>query len=372
MLHDELCGISGVSATLTDAGYLIGRLPATAAAAGPTIGFIAHVDTTEEVPSAGVVPQIHEAYDGNTVELGGGVVLDPADDPRLLHYRGRTLITADGTTLLGADDKAGIAEIVTAVDWLASHPEIPHGEIEVAFTPDEETGRGMDGLPRDMLSSRCCYTLDGDEEGTIESECFNALKVDVTFGGISMHTGTARGKLVNAVSMAGTFLSMLPRNESPEATDGRYGFYFPLEVRGTAERSELTVYLRDFEKEEMGRRLEALQTMGRAVESIYPGGTVGIEPNAQYSNMRDSVAEDPPVVELLLEAIRRTGMEPRMKEIRGGTDGARLSEAGIPTPNIFTGGHNYHSRREWAAVPAMVRAVNVIINLSRLWASRTD
>ena len=302
------------------------------------------------------------------VNLGRlGFMTEIEADEALASRKGDTIITSDGTTLLGADDKAGVAEIVTAVDWLITHPEIEHGVVEIIFTPDEETGRGMDSFPKEKLESVCCYTLDGDVEGAIETECFNAEKATITFQGVPIHPGTARGKLVNAVTMAAAFAAMLPRNESPEATDGRYGFYLPHEISGNADRTVLTVFLRDFEAGEIDRRKKALQTFAEAVESQFPGGRASVDTFTQYINMRAFFDKNPQVVDLLIEAVRRTGLEPVRKTIRGGTDGARLSEMGIPTPNIFTGGHSYHSRSEWAALGAMASACQVIIHLITLW-----
>jgi tripeptide aminopeptidase len=367
LLVKELKEIGIDDIDLNDEGYLIARIPASPGCESvPIIGFLGHVDTSSDAPGEGVTPQIHE-YEGGCITLNGGVVIDPEVDGELARRSGDTIITSDGTTLLGADDKAGIAEIVTAALWLVSHPEVEHGAIELIFTPDEETGKGMDRFPREKLRSACCYTLDGDVEGVIETECFNAARADIVFNGIPIHPGTARGKLVNALSMAAGFVSMLPRNESPEATDGRYGFYLTHELSGTTDRAELVVFLRDFEEEEIERRKKALHSFADAVESQFPGGRVTVNITPQYANMRHSFDKEPRVVGLLEEAVRRTGLEPVRRIIRGGTDGSRLSAMGIPTPNIFTGGHNYHSRSEWAALGVMVSACQVIIHLSTLW-----
>ncbi|MBT3272685.1 MAG: peptidase T, partial [Spirochaetales bacterium] len=296
-----------------------------------------------------------------------GIIIDPSENEVLAGRIGDTIITSDGTTLLGADDKAGVAEIMTAAAWIMAHPDFKHGGVELIFTPDEETGKGMNQFPVDKLRSLCCYTLDGDVEGTIEAECFHAVKVDITFAGISIHSGTARGKLVNAVTMAASFVSMLPRNESPEATDGRFGFYLPLELAGTPEESKLTVFLRDFEKTEIERRKKAIDALCAAIEAQFPGGTAQTEESAQYVNMREYLQDEPKVMGLLEEAVRQTGIEPVLKIIRGGTDGARLSAMGIPTPNIFTGGNSYHSRSEWASLQVMERASQVVVNLISLW-----
>lgn len=353
---------------LTDGGYLIARLPASRGCESlPVIGFLAHVDTSFDAPGENIKPRVHENYDGKPIELAGGVTIDPEHDENLAARKGDTIITSDGTTLLGADDKAGIAEIMTAAEWLIAHPEVDHGGVELVFTPDEETGRGMNNFPKEKLDSYCCYTLDGDVEGTIETECFNAEKATIVFEGVPIHPGSARGRLVNALSMAAGFVTMLPRNESPEATDGRYGFYLPQEMSGNADRSELAVLLRDFEEEELTRRREGLQSFARAVEAQFPGGRVTVKAQKQYVNMRSYFERDPRIVELLEEAVHLAGLKPVRKIIRGGTDGARLSEMGIPTPNIFAGGHNFHSRSEWASLDVMVSACQVIIRLAALW-----
>ncbi len=362
----------GLSDARPDAeGFLFVRLPARlppGRSRVPEIALMAHLDTSDAAPGGDVRPIVHERYDGGPLQLERNVRLDPGEFPQLARYRGQTVITADGRTLLGADDKAGVAEIMTAAEYLLRHPEVPRGEVSLYFTVDEELGTGMLHFPRQKATARCCYTFDGDEEGVIEAECFEGYRALVTFSGRSIHTGVGRGKLVNAIEMAVRFLALLPGAESPQATDGRYGFYFPLEISGSLERASVEVYVRDFEDAEALRRLEALRRMAQAVEAVHPGGRVEVSTEKQYSNLRRFLQPEPRVVELLERAIRETGVEPVRRSIRGGTDGARLSEQGIPTPNVFTGGHNFHSRQEWAALPAMVRAVEVAVNLCRLWA----
>ncbi len=371
LLVKELQDIGVSDLELTKNGYIIARIPSNLKDhEAPTIALMAHVDTSSDAPGAGVKPQVHAGYDGGVIELGGGKRLDPVEFPELLRYRGETIITSDGSTLLGADDKAGVAEIMTAVAWLSAHPEHPHGPLEIVLTPDEETGKGLDLFPVEKLHSRCCYTLDGGEQATVETECFTAYQVRAHFVGRAIHLGSARGKLVNAVTMAGTFLAMLPQSESPEATDERYGYYCPLEIKGSLEEATLDVFLRDFEEDVIQRRLDALRQVAKAVEAIYPTGKVELTETRQYSNMFNFISKDPLVSDLLLEAVRRTGLEPESRVIRGGTDGSRLSEMGIPTPNLFTGGHNYHSRLEWAALPAMVKATETVLNLVELWSEQ--
>lgn len=368
-LEVELRGIGLKEVDLTDHCYVIAHLPATPGYENaPVLGFMAHIDTASDVSGKDVKPQLAKDYEGGPIPLAEGRVLDPAEYPELLKRRGDTIITSDGTTLLGADDKAGVAEIVAAVEHLMAHPEIPHGPLELIFTPDEETGKGLPEFPKDLIRSTVCYTMDGGPAGELEAECFNAYKAKVRCVGSVIHLGSARGKLANAVTMAATYVAMLPRTESPEATDGYFGYYCPLEIKGDLEASEVEIFLRDFETSSMERRLEALEYFARATEAQFPGGRVEVQPSVQYYNMKRKLDQHPQVLELLLEAARAAGTNPYFKPIRGGTDGARLTEMGIPTPNIFTGGHNYHSRFEWAGLSEMVAATETILELVRLWA----
>jgi len=372
LLEEELkdAGASGVS--LDKYGYLIARFPSNIKDRNdvPVIGFMAHVDTSFDVSGRDVRPQIIENYALDVIPLGeSGYFLDPLEYPALLNRKGDTLITTDGTTLLGADDKAGIAEIMTALYYLKDHPEIPRAGMEVIFTPDEETGKGLDRFDPGWLEARCCYTMDGGELGEIETECFNAAGFEAAFKGRVIHPGTARGKLVNALSMAGAFLSLLPGAESPEATDGRYGYYAPTDLKGTMDKAVLKGIIRDFDSNVLERRTDALKVFAAAVESKYPGGKVILEVKKQYSNMYEYIKKDPLVVDLLEKAVSASGVSPVRTIIRGGTDGSRLSEMGIPTPNVFTGGHNYHSRFEWVSVYSMSKAAEVVVRLTELWSS---
>jgi tripeptide aminopeptidase len=370
LLEKELCELGVGDVELDQYGYLLARIPGNLpAGTAPVIGFIAHVDTSRDMSGSGVNPRIHRNYDGAPLELEGGYRLDPEEFPQMLKCRGKTIITSDGTTLLGADDKAGLAEIMSALIWLLDHPEIPRGDLEILFTCDEETGKGLDFFDAKRLKSVCCYTVDGSEEGSVEGECFNAAVAEVLFTGKVIHLGSARGKLVNAVAMAANFVSMLPRSESPEATDERYGYYAPLEIEGNPEKARIEVYLRDFEKEDMERRKQALASWAAAVIAAFPGGTVEVSVKDQYANMREHISSMPEIMEKLEAAIRLAGLEPERKIIRGGTDGSRLSEMGIPTPNIFTGGYNFHSRLEWACLETMAEAAETLVHLVVLWAN---
>lgn len=365
MLEGELRDLGLEDVRLDDHCNLVARLPGTAP--GTPIGFMAHIDTAPDFSGEGVNPQVHEDYDGGVISLGDGQKLDPDEYPALARYEGETVITTDGTTLLGADDKAGIAEIMTAVKYLIAHPELPRPDLEIIFTPDEETGRGMETFPTAELRSKFCVTVDGTDEGGIEAECFTAFKATVTFTGYSIHPGSARGKLANAATMASQFVAMLPRSESPEATDDRYGFYCATEITGSISEARATVIVRDFDMAIARRRLDYLDSLAKTIEGAFPGGSVRVATVRQYVNMADYMRPHPHLLERLQEAIRATGMEPTVHRIRGGTDGARLSEQGIPTPNLFTGGQNLHGRYEWIAVPAMVRAAKSIVNTVQLF-----
>ncbi|MDA3833417.1 MAG: peptidase T [Spirochaetales bacterium] len=361
-------GISDIF--INDDGFMIARMPSNISGSQPpAIGFMAHVDTAGDMPGKNVKPQIITDYDGTDIRLGDSWLLRVDENPQLLDWKGQSIITSDGTTLLGADDKAGAAEIVAAAKYLAEHPDIRHGEVEFIFTCDEETGHGMDGFPLEQLHSACCYTLDGGKRGEIEYECFHAVKALITFTGVMYHPGSARGRMVNAITMAASFCGMLPQAESPEATDGRYGYYYFHALSGDSEKCNLIVNLRDFEQKGMERRQQALQAAAEAVEFLYQGGIVSVEFEKQYANMRSYIEKAPKVMQKLTAAVAELGIEPILKPIRGGTDGSRLSEMGIPAPNIFAGGVNFHSRYEWAALPAMRDAALVILGLVRSWST---
>ena len=368
LLEQELKELGLEDVTLDEHCYLIARLPASKGMENkPIIGLMAHMDTAGDVPGSNVHPKLIHDYDGKIVTLSENEKLDPADYPDLGGHVGDTIITTDGTSLLGADDKAGVAEIMTAIEWLVSHPESKHGPIEIFFTPDEETGKGMNLFPLAKAKSVACYTLDGGKAAEIESECFTAYSVHAEFLGQVIHIGAARGKFANAVAMAGHFIAMLPRSESPEATDNWYGYYCPIEISGSMEKTVIDVYLRDFTSEGMERRIAAMKAFAAAVEAQFPLGKVQLTVKKQYVNMKEKLDQTPAVLEKLAEAIRRASAEPEVKPIRGGTDGSRLTEMGIPTPNVFTGGYNYHSRHEWASVGEMSLAVSTLIGLVALW-----
>ncbi len=366
LLAEELSELGVKDVSLDEHGYLVARIPGNAPNA-ETIGFMSHVDTSPDASGENVNPQLHTDYDGGTIKLKNSVLLDPEENPVLLNYKGETIITSDGTTLLGSDDKSGVAEIMTAVEWLMAHPDVPRGDIEVIFTPDEEIGTGMNRFPVKTLKSRYCFTVDGGREGELETECYYAWKANIKFQGRVIHPGSARGRLINAVSMASLFVSMLPRNESPEATDGYYGNYWPHKITGTIDSAEVQVFYRSFDADDINRRTEALKSFALAVEAAFPGGSVTVEPHEQYKNMREEIDKHPVIIERLRTAYAHAGVEPIEEPIRGGTDGSRLTEMGIPAPNIFAGGLNFHSCSEWVALPAMTRSTAVVLNLISLW-----
>jgi len=368
-LVEELKALGIADVDLTDHCYVIARIPASSGCEGaPAIGFMAHLDTASDSPGKDVKPSIARNYDGRVIPLAEGYSLDPENDPALLTRIGDDIVHTDGTTLLGADDKAGIAEIMGAVDYLLAHPEVPRPPLELVFSPDEETGKGLPEFPLERFKAAAFYTLDGGPTGELEVECFNAYTAKIEFHGKAIHTGYARGKLANASLMAAHFAAMLPRSESPEATDGYYGFYCLMDMKGDLERADIEVYLRDYELEGVKQRLANLEAFGRAVEAQFPGGTVKVNPKLQYYNMKQKIDAQPRVLELLQQAVENAGTEPYLKPIRGGTDGSRLTEMGIPTPNLFAGMRTFHSRTEWVPVSDMVAAARTLIELARLWA----
>ena len=329
----------------------------------PPIGFMAHVDTASDVMGNGVKANVID-YEGGDIILDSGLVIKAEENPDLARYIGSKIITSDGTTLLGSDDKAGIAIIMSAIGHLARHPEIPHPDIEVYFTPDEETGSGMDEFPYSEMHSSVCYTIDGGREGEIETECFNAATVTVRVSGVSIHLGSARGIMVNALTILSQIASCLPQAESPEATDGRYGYYCPLEISSTGDAGEMKIYVRDHDEEIFNFRIEAVKKLSEAIAFIYKG-KAEISVHVSYHNMASVNKRNPEAVDIIFEKAKELGIECYSQIIRGGTDGARLAEEmGISSPNIFTGGHNLHSLSEWVSLDAMNRAANLVLALA--------
>lgn len=369
MLVDELKNLGVGNAAVVSNGYVTARIEGTSDEEASVL-FCAHLDTSPEVSGENVKPQFHEQYDGTPIYLQNGIVLDANSDKQLAECANTsdTIITADGSTLLGADDKAGIAAIMTAAEYLLEHHEIKHCAIELLFNPDEETGCGMDKVPLDKIKSKVGYTVDGGDSSEIEAECFNACAASVDFFGAAMHLGYARGKMVNAVNMAATFIQMLPRNESPETTSGYEGYYCASSVTGNLETAHVDIVLRDFSAESMQRRVDALKTFAQCIEAQFPGGKVNLAVRKQYTNMKEKIDKFPHVLEKLNEAVKNAGGNASLVPIRGGTDGSRLTELGIPCPNIFTGGHNFHSRREWLSLNQLELSCKTLIELAKLYA----
>jgi tripeptide aminopeptidase len=372
ILVTELAEAGLDDAALDEHGYVTATLPG-GSGSEPVIGLIAHMDTSPDAPGAGVEPIVHRGYDGGVIELPrGGTRLDPATMPELQGKVGHDLVTSSGDTLLGADDKAGVAEIVSAVAYLAAHPELPRPTLKVAFTPDEEIGEGATLFDIERFGALCAYTMDGSEIGELQDETFSALEAIVTVRGIEVHPGQATGKLVNALRLAAQILAELPSEGlSPETTSGRQGFIHPYELSATAGKAQIRAILRDFDEDRLRGHAELLERTAREVVARDPRATLELDVRRQYRNMRSYIDAVPQVVDAAEAAIRAEGIEPVRAAIRGGTDGSRLSEMGLPTPNIFTGGHEYHSVREWASVNDMAAAAATIVRLAEVW-SRID
>jgi tripeptide aminopeptidase len=369
LLVEELRGLGLTDARLTEHGYVFATLPGTVA--GPVVGLLAHVDTAPDTSGAGVTPIIHPSYDGSPIVLPGdsAQVLDPAELPELAARVGHDIVTSDGSTLLGADDKAGVAEIMGAVAWLAAHPETSRAPVRVGFTVDEETGRGTDYFDLDEFGADVAYTLDGSGLGSLEVESFAAKEIQVRIRGRGVHPGSAKGKLVNSLKLAADLVSGLPRETlSPETTDGREGFVHPTRIRGTAEETVVSFIARDHDDTKLDEHVALVQQLADDIVRREPRARVSVDVEFQYPNMRNAIDEHPRVVEAAVEAYRRVGVEPSFEPIRGGTDGSRLSAIGLPTPNLFTGGQDYHSLREWASVQDMAAAAAMLVELVGIWA----
>jgi tripeptide aminopeptidase len=373
MLAAELQAMGLDDVSLDEHGYVMATVPATIPAREvPTIGFIAHVDTSPEMPGTNVRPIVHRRYDGSDIILPDdpSVVLRMSETPALADQIGNDIVTASGLTLLGADDKAGVAEIMTAADFLIQHPDVPHGRIRIAFTPDEEIGRGADHFDVGRFGAVCAYTLDGGPRGELELESFSADAMTLTFPGFNTHPGYAKGRMINAIRVAAAFIDRLPREGlSPETTSGYEGFVHPYQLEAAVDRTRVKVLIRDFVTAALGEKEARVEAIARAVVAEHPGATVEITIDEQYRNMREVLERHPEVVDRAREAIRRARLEPIERPIRGGTDGSRLSFMGLPTPNLFAGEHNFHSRLEWVSVQDMEKAVEVIVNLARVWAA---
>jgi len=372
VLRDELMAMGLKDVTLDDNCYLMATLPANTKEKIPTIGFIAHMDTSPDMSGANVNPQILQNYDGKDIVLNKekNIVLNIKEFPELLEYIGQTLITTDGNTLLGADDKAGIAEIMTAVKHLIDHPEIKHGTIKIGFTPDEEIGRGVDKFDVKKFNAEFAYTLDGGGIGELEYENFNAAHAKVIFNGRNIHPGYAKDKMINAMILAMEFNSLLPVNERPEFTQDYEGFYHLIKMEGSVENASIQYIIRDHNREKFEAKKVFIKQTVEYMNKKYRENTVVLELKDQYFNMREQVEKVFHVVETAKKAMEEVGVIPKVVPIRGGTDGARLSYMGLPCPNIFAGGHNFHGKMEYVPVESMVKAVDVILKIVELYSKK--
>ena len=369
MLRDELAAM-GVEATLDEYGYVMGRIPSNIGGKVPAIGFIAHVDTAPDASGAGIKPQVIKDYDGGDIELKGvpGLALKPSEFPEMLHYIGETLITTDGTTLLGADDKAGVAEIMDAVQYIVEHPGFKHGEIRIGFTPDEEIGRGVVTFDVPRFGAEYAYTMDGGEIGELEFENFNAASAKIHIQGRNVHPGYAKGKMKNAILIGTELNSLLPVEQRPEYTEGYEGFFHLIGFGGSVEEADLTYIIRDHDRQKFEAKKKTILDCCDFINGKYGAGTATPVVKDQYYNMREQVEPHYHVVEKAVKAMEMAGIKPRIQPIRGGTDGANLSFKGLPCPNIFAGGLNFHGKMEFVPLKSMEKASEVILNIISLYA----
>ncbi len=367
MLCGEMKGIGMTKVEVDEYGYVMGFLPSNVEREVPAIGFIAHMDTAPEMSGKNVKARVTEHYAGNNIVLSQeeNIVLSPEDFPELADYTGQTIITTDGKTLLGADDKAGIAEILAAMEYLVQHPEVKHGNICVCFTPDEKIGEGAEHFDLKKFGAKFAYTVDGGEIGSLEFENFNAAYAKITFKGKNVHPGYAKNKMINSISVANDFLNVLPKKELPENTSGYEGFFHVYGIKGDVETTEVELLIRDFDSDGFERRKDMIVD-GVCEFSKKSGMTVNLELKDQYYNMREKIEPVHYIVDIAKQAMLDVGVKPLITPIRGGTDGARLSFMGMPTPNIFNGGHNFHSKYEYIPVYSMEKAVEVIVRITEL------
>lgn len=368
-LKKELEAMGLEDITLDEKAYLMATLPANTDKQVPTIGFIAHLDTSPDLTGKDVNPRIVSNYDGGDIQLNKDVVLSPSMFPEMADYKGQDLIVTDGNTLLGADDKAGIAEIITAIKYLQDHPEIKHGKIRIAFNPDEEIGEGAHNFDVQKFGCEWAYTMDGGPVGELEYENFNAAGVKINIQGRSVHPGYAKDKMINALVVANKLISLLPANERPEHTTGYEGFFHLTNVSGTVDAATVGYIIRDHSRELFEARKKQMQDAVNYINKLYPE-SVTLEMKDQYYNMREKVEPVKHIVDIAFEAMTQLGITPIVKPIRGGTDGAQLSFKGLPCPNIFAGGHNFHGRYEFVPVQSMEKAVSVIVKIAELVASK--
>jgi tripeptide aminopeptidase len=364
-LVEELNSIGLQDVNLDKNGYVMATLPANTDKDIPTIGFISHMDTSPDMSGKHVKPRIVSNYDGENIVLNEakGIIFETSKYPEILQYKGQDIIVTDGTTLLGADDKAGLAEIVTAMEYLIAHPEIKHGKIRVGFTPDEEIGQGADHFNVNLFGADWAYTMDGGEIGELEYENFNAAGAKVHFNGTNVHPGYAYHKMVNSMRIAQQFISMLPRHETPEHTEGYEGFYHLTNIEGSVEKTTVSYIIRDHDRDRFDRRKKEFEHLVHKINAEFGLNTATLDMKDQYYNMREKIEPVMHIIDLAFEAMKQVGVTPNVKPIRGGTDGARLSFENLPCPNIFAGGHNFHGRFEYVPVQSMEKAMQVIVRI---------
>ncbi|GLS32999.1 tripeptide aminopeptidase [Mesorhizobium albiziae] len=372
LLVEELLAIGLSDAHLDEHGYVYATLPSNTDKQVPVICFCSHMDTAPDFTGTNVKPQLVRSYAGGDIVLPGDPqqVIRVAEHPELKNQIGNDIITTDGTTLLGADDKAGIAEIMTAAQFLVANPDIKHGAIRLLFTADEEIGRGVDKVDLKKLGAAFAYTMDGETAGHVEDETFSADGVEIAIAGVAIHPGFAKDRMENAIKIAGEIVARLPKDMAPETTEGREGFVHPTGLSGSMEKAALSFIVRDFTDEGLAAKEAMLEEIVKDVMTTYPGSTYSFEVKEQYRNMKVVLDRHPEIVDNALEAVRRAGMEPVRGSIRGGTDGSRLSFMGLPCPNIFAGGHAFHSPLEWVSRQDMERAVKTIVELAKVWEER--
>ncbi len=373
-LVEELKRIGLEDVTIDENAYIMATLPSNVSHEVPVVGFVAHFDTTPDFTGANVKPQIVENYDGKDIVLNEAenIILSPSDFDDLLLYKGQTLITTDGTTLLGADDKAGIAEIISAMEYLVNHPELKHGKIRIGFTPDEEIGRGAHKFDVKKFGASWAYTMDGSQIGELEYENFNAAGAEVTIKGKIVHPGYAKGKMINSMYIATEFINSLPRMETPERTEDRQGFFHLHNMKGEVDSTKLQYIIRDHNRNHFEARKEMIQKLANDLNDKYEKEIISVELKDQYFNMREKIEPVMHIVDIAEEAMEMAGIKAMIKPIRGGTDGSQLSFMGLPCPNIFAGGHNFHGRYEYVPVESMLKAIEVIVNIAQLVAKKEE
>ena len=370
-LKEEMEAMGMTEVSIDEHGYVMGSIEASAGYEEcPVIGFLSHVDTSPDMSGAAIKPQIIRGYNGEDIALNEEVTMKVSDFPELKFFEGHTLITTDGTTLLGADDKAGVAEIMTAAEYLIAHPEVKHGKIRIGFTPDEEIGRGVDYFNVEAFGAKYAYTVDGGMEGELEYENFNAAGAKLTIEGRNIHPGSAKDKMVNAIQLAMEVNSLLPAVMRPEHTEGYEGFFHLVGIKGEVEHAEMSYIIRDHDRAKFEEKKALIERAVEYVNAKHGGEYVHLMLKDQYYNMREMVEPHPEIIEKAMQAMEEAGVQPIVKPIRGGTDGSRLSYMGLPCPNIFTGGMNFHGKFEYVSLDSMYRSMQTIVNLARLWAQK--